>query len=62
MSDKKVEKMLEDVTQWERPFTPNQVDFRAFCLNQVDFNPGGDAEEGGDKIQGEGGQNVNKCF
>ena len=27
--------MLEDVTQWERPFTPNQVDFRAFYLNQV---------------------------
>ena len=29
MSDKKVEKMLEDVTQWERPFTPNQVNLRA---------------------------------
>ena len=23
---RKLEKMLDDVTQWERPFTPNQVD------------------------------------
>ena len=32
VSDKKVEKMLEDVTAWERPFTPNQVRFSSFPI------------------------------
>ena len=39
VSDKKVEKMLEDVTAWERPFTPNQVRFSSFpiFLFSIDF-------------------------
>ena len=40
VSDKKVEKMLEDVTAWERPFTPNQVRFSSFpiFLFSIDFS------------------------
>ena len=56
--------MLEDVTQWERPFTPNQVKLRAgrdeaFQVLKMSpsselTHPGCDAEESGDKIQREG--------
>ena len=40
VSDKKVEKMLEDVTAWERPFTPNQVRFSSFPIFSlsIDFS------------------------
>ena len=50
MSDRKLEKMLDDVTQWERPFTPNQVEHPP----STPYHIGGDAKEGGEQIQGEG--------
>ena len=51
---------FEHLNQRARTFNfVNQNSFQPETSCQVDFNPGGDAEEGGDKIQGEGGQPVN---